>query len=348
MLRKTALIPFVAALGLVVNVIVAWMLSHGEETLNTRAALLHVLGDLFGSVSALIAGAVTYFTGWTAIDPILSLVICALILFSGFRLMREALHVLMEGVPSFLDLPEVGRAMAGIQGVASVHDLHIWTLSSDTVMLSAHVTDGEVNYRAIAADQRFHRYVAELRHAPASQIEDPSERLAFWINAYNALAIRGILDGGSPSTFFGRIGYFKSSTYEVGGRTTNLYDLERKVIIRLGEPRSHFAINCASRSCPVLRSEAYVAEKLDAQLDDAARRFINDPSKNRFDVENRIAHLSKIFDWFEKDFTGHSGSVQKYIAQYVEDKSIAEMLKNESLRVKHLKYNWNVTGTFSK
>jgi cobalt-zinc-cadmium efflux system protein len=129
----------VAALGLIVNIIVAWMLSHGEKTLNTRAALLHVLGDLLGSVAALIAGVVIYFTGWTAIDPILSLVICALILFSGFNLLREALHVLMEGVPASLDLPEVGLAMAGAPGVTSVHDLHIWTLSSGTVMLSAHI-----------------------------------------------------------------------------------------------------------------------------------------------------------------------------------------------------------------
>ncbi|MDX1250897.1 MAG: cation transporter [Gammaproteobacteria bacterium] len=145
----------VAALGLAVNVIVAWMLSHGEETLNTRAALLHVLGDLLGSVAALIAGAVIYFTGWTAIDPILSLVICALILFSGFRLMREALHVLMEGVPSFLDLPEIGRAMAGVQGVASVHDLHIWALSSGTVMLSAHVTVPDMSrWQTILAAQQ--------------------------------------------------------------------------------------------------------------------------------------------------------------------------------------------------
>ena len=129
----------VAALGLLVNIIVAWRLSHGEKTLNTRAALLHVLGDLLGSVAALIAGVVIYFTGWTAIDPILSLVICALILFSGFNLLREALHVLMEGVPASLDLPEVGLAMARTPGVGSVHDLHIWALSSGTVMLSAHI-----------------------------------------------------------------------------------------------------------------------------------------------------------------------------------------------------------------
>lgn len=129
----------VAALGLIVNLIVAWMLRHGEQTLNTRAALLHVMGDLLGSVAALVAGAVIYFTGWTPIDPILSLLICALILFSSFHLLREALHVLMEGVPAGLDMPEVGRAMAGVSGVASIHDLHIWTLSSGRIALSAHV-----------------------------------------------------------------------------------------------------------------------------------------------------------------------------------------------------------------
>lgn len=129
----------VAIFGLVINLIVAWMLRHGEQTLNTRAALLHVMGDLLGSVAALVAGAVIYFTGWVPIDPILSLVICALILYSSFHLLREALHVLMEGVPLGMDLAEVGRAMAGVEGVASVHDLHIWTLSSGRIALSAHV-----------------------------------------------------------------------------------------------------------------------------------------------------------------------------------------------------------------
>ena len=80
-----------------------------------------------------------FFTGWTPIDPILSLFICALILFSALRLLREALHVIMEGVPLDLDLPEVGQAMAATPGVDSIHDLHIWTLSSGQVMLSAHV-----------------------------------------------------------------------------------------------------------------------------------------------------------------------------------------------------------------
>jgi cobalt-zinc-cadmium efflux system protein len=129
----------VAFAGLLINIGVAWLLSRGEHTLNTRAALMHVMGDLLGSVAALTAGAVVYFTGWTPIDPILSLVICALILYSALRLLREALHVIMEGVPLNLDLRQVGQAMATVQGVKSVHDLHIWTLSSGKVILSAHV-----------------------------------------------------------------------------------------------------------------------------------------------------------------------------------------------------------------
>src|SRR3569623_1766706 len=119
----------IALAGLGVNILVAWVLSRGERTLNTRAALLHVMGDALASVAALAAGTVSYFSGWMPIDPLLSLLICALILFSGLRLLREALHVIMEGVPPYLELREVGRAMAAVTGVNSVHDLHIWTLS---------------------------------------------------------------------------------------------------------------------------------------------------------------------------------------------------------------------------
>ncbi|NCA69447.1 MAG: cation transporter [Sphingobacteriia bacterium] len=128
-----------AALGLGLNLVVAWMLSRGEKTLNTRAALLHVLGDLLGSVAALVSGLVIAVSGWTPIDPLLSLAIGALILVSSLRLLRESLHGLMEGVPFGLDLPEVGYALAHVPGIASVHDLHIWTVKSNQIILSAHV-----------------------------------------------------------------------------------------------------------------------------------------------------------------------------------------------------------------
>ncbi len=145
----------IASAGLVANILVALLISHGEQTLNSRAALLHVMGDLLGSVAALIAGAVIYFTGWLPIDPILSMVVAGLILFSTFNLLREALHVLMEGVPSNLQIEDVGRQMASIQGVNSVHDLHIWTLASGKIALSAHlqVRDLAIWTRTLEATQ---------------------------------------------------------------------------------------------------------------------------------------------------------------------------------------------------
>lgn len=133
------IVMLIAAFGLAVNVLVALRLSHGEKSLNTRAALLHVLGDLLGSVATLIAGAVIWFTGWTPIDPMLSLFICVLILFGSLRLLRDALHVIMEGAPRGLDTHAVGRMMASAQGVLSIHDLHVWTLPSGRNALSAHV-----------------------------------------------------------------------------------------------------------------------------------------------------------------------------------------------------------------
>jgi cobalt-zinc-cadmium efflux system protein len=129
----------IAFVGMLVNVAVAWIMSRGEMTLGMRAALLHVLGDLVSSIAAVIAGAVIYATGWLPIDPILSLVIAGLILVSTLRLLRDAVHVLMEGVPAALNLPDVGRALAGVPGVISVHDLHVWSIAPDRIALSAHI-----------------------------------------------------------------------------------------------------------------------------------------------------------------------------------------------------------------
>jgi cobalt-zinc-cadmium efflux system protein len=136
----------VATLGLIINLVVALILSRGEQNLNTRGALLHVLGDLLGSVAALLSGLVIILSGWSAIDPILSMVICVLILLSSLGLLRDALHVVMEGVPYHLSLSEVGLTMSSQEGVKSVHDLHIWTLSSGHIALSAHVVIEDINH----------------------------------------------------------------------------------------------------------------------------------------------------------------------------------------------------------
>jgi len=129
----------VAVIGLGINLLVAWILSRGEHTLNSRAAMLHVLGDALGSVAAISAGIVIVTTGWTPIDPLLSLLVAVLILVSALRLLREVVHVLMEGVPLQIQLESVGHDLAALPGVQRVHDLHVWTLSSGTVALSAHL-----------------------------------------------------------------------------------------------------------------------------------------------------------------------------------------------------------------
>jgi cobalt-zinc-cadmium efflux system protein len=129
----------VAVVGLLINLGVAWQLTRGEHTLNKRGALLHVMGDALGSVAAIAAGTVILLTGWMPIDPILSLVVSLLILVSTLNLLRETLHVLMEGVPRHLDLNRVGQALAALDNVARVHDLHIWTLASGQIAISAHL-----------------------------------------------------------------------------------------------------------------------------------------------------------------------------------------------------------------
>ncbi len=129
----------IAAVGLIVNAGVAFILSRGHRDLNVRGALVHVMGDLVSSIAALIAGAVIYATGWLTIDPILSLVIAMLILIATLRLLRDTLHVLMEGVPAAVDFEQIGGALAAVRGVSRVHDLHVWSIGSDRAALSAHL-----------------------------------------------------------------------------------------------------------------------------------------------------------------------------------------------------------------
>ena len=172
-----------AAAGLALNLFVAWLLGRGERNLNTRAALLHVLGDLLGSVAALISGVVIAFTGWTPIDPLLSLGIGALIVVSSLRLLREALHGLMEGTPFNLAPEEVGRALATVPGVASVHDLHIWSVAEERVMLSAHLVVRDLRQWETVLDA-CHVLLAErfgIQHATLQP--EPMVRTVRWLDA---------------------------------------------------------------------------------------------------------------------------------------------------------------------
>jgi cobalt-zinc-cadmium efflux system protein len=130
----------VAAGGLVVNLIGLWVLNGGKaESLNLRGAWLHVLTDALGSVQAIAAGGLIWAFGWTWADPVASMLIGVLVIFSSWRLLQEALAVLMEGVPAHIDLDQVRDTMATVPGVVAVRDLHVWTITTGLVSLSAHV-----------------------------------------------------------------------------------------------------------------------------------------------------------------------------------------------------------------
>jgi hypothetical protein len=212
-------------------------------------------------------------------------------------------------------------------------------------VLRAHVKNGAVDYPAVANDVRFSAYLDQLNRVDPNALPGRRHKLAFWINAYNAFAIKGILDGYSPLSMIGQWRYFIARTYPVGGESINLYDLERKLLIQdFREPRIHFAIVCASQSCPRLRSEAFMPDRLDAQLEENARAFVNDPSKNRFDRETHTAYLSKIFEWFEPDFRTHAESLLNYVRRYLNDPEQAADLATQPYRVEFLDYDWHLNG----
>jgi len=138
---RSGLMLAVAVLGLAANLVAVVMLHRArDENLNTRAAYLHILGDTLGSVGTIVAAGVILLTGWRPADPLISIVIAALILVSAVRLVSESVDVLLEAAPPHVSLPDLRGAMAAVAGVASVHDVHVWTVSNGMVAMSAHAT----------------------------------------------------------------------------------------------------------------------------------------------------------------------------------------------------------------
>ncbi|MGK7379101.1 cation diffusion facilitator family transporter [Planococcus sp. 1R117A] len=142
----------IAAIGLLVNVLVAWLLMRGgdtKENLNVRAAFLHVLGDLLGSVGAVAAALLIMFFNWGWADPLASVIVAVLILISGWRVTKDAVHILMEGTPKNMDLDDIIDTMENVEGIESIHDLHVWCITSGQNALSCHaVVDGNLSVGA--------------------------------------------------------------------------------------------------------------------------------------------------------------------------------------------------------
>jgi cobalt-zinc-cadmium efflux system protein len=166
-----AMVMGVAASGIAVNGLSAWMLhagSHGD--LNRRSAYLHMLGDAAVSVGVLLSGAIIMYTGWSRLDPIVSLLIVAAILVSTWGLLRDSLHLSLDGVPASVNPSAVMSFLAGQRGVTDVHDLHIWALSTTSVALTAHLVvpdrgaeDALLDSLTPNLKQRFHIHHATLQ-----------------------------------------------------------------------------------------------------------------------------------------------------------------------------------------
>lgn len=211
-------------------------------------------------------------------------------------------------------------------------------------VFAAHVNDGYVDYPEIARNVRFHKYLEAIAEVDLATLGDEREQLAFWINVYNALAVKQIIDGMSPIGTLGRMKFFRTTNHRVGARNFDLQDIEDDILYKAGEPRVHFAMVNASYSAAKLRSGAYRADELEQQLEEQTRDFVRDVRKNRFSMELRQAKVSQIFEWRKADFGGDDAGVLAFLARYVADEALAAELAGGRFTVKYLEYEWSING----
>jgi hypothetical protein len=214
-------------------------------------------------------------------------------------------------------------------------------------VLAAGARSGGFDYRGVTGQEkkRLAAYLANLGDArPAGMNAD--EKKAFYINAYNAMAISIVLDRYPIRSIRDVDGAFEKINRKIGGEVLSLDAIENR-LRALGDPRIHFAIVCVSESCPPLASRAYTAASVAAALDRQGRAFINDPKRNAIDRAKRTIALSKIFDWNRKEFERDAESVTKYVARYVEDRETAAWLASTSQAPKFLDYDWSLNQTES-
>ena len=209
-------------------------------------------------------------------------------------------------------------------------------------------SQGRVNYAGLKSDPgTLESYLDLLAVKAPSDKATFRTGLAFWINAYNALTIKGVLDH-YPTTSVRKIklfgGFFSRIKFQVGGRSYTLDNIEHDIIrYEFGDPRIHFALVCASIGCPILENRAFVSETLEKQLDNATAKFINNPEKVRLDRENGVLYLSQIFEWYAEDFEDTHNSVIDFIANYLPETDAA-FLKREEVQLQYLEYDWRLNA----
>jgi len=227
---------------------------------------------------------------------------------------------------------------------------------------------GRVDYTALKNDPHdLERYYLLLSaYSPDSHpllFPTESSKLVYWLNAYNATVIKTVLtyyplssvgDIGPPLLLFflpQQSGFFLFQRVTFGGKTTNLYFLEHRVIRkRFADPRVHFALNCASRGCPHLPRQAFTAERLDEQLDHEARKFLAEERNFTIKHQEKTVSLSSIFDWYESDFLswyqdkfpGQEATLLNYVALYASAEKAGELQRAASYEVRFIPYDWRL------
>ncbi|MCG8607202.1 DUF547 domain-containing protein, partial [bacterium] len=211
-------------------------------------------------------------------------------------------------------------------------------------VLQRHVKDGLVDYEAVAKDGDFAAFLSWLADADSAKLGHRADEIAFWVNAYNALAIKGVLDNSPVEKVIHIPGFFKEQKHPVAGTQLTLDEIEKEVIFKkFKEPLLHFVLVCAAISCPNLPSRAYTGEDLMEQMQAVTRSFLNNDHKNRYDGPNNTVFLSQIFNWYKADFETDSKSVIDFIRPYLNEKN-RKLVSKESLNIAYLEYDWSLNS----
>lgn len=224
--------------------------------------------------------------------------------------------------------------------------LYATILERNTVAVED-IASTRVDYGALRNSEPWETLLRSLRDSKPAELSSRNEQLAFWINAYNILAI-DVVRRHYPVDSIRSIGgllspVWKQPAGEIDGHTYTLDGIEKEILRPMREPRVHAAIVCASLSCPPLRREPYVGLRLDAQLDDNAQRWLADPRKGaKIDRSARVLTLSRIFDWFSGDF----GDVAGFVASHASSDDAAWIrAQGSALTIRYFDYDWRVNDT---
>lgn len=242
-------------------------------------------------------------------------------------------------------------ALAGLPATARAQAAGEAAHEQYASVLSRYVEGGLVRYGLLFTENPpdWRAYLQWLERARPETMSVDARR-AFWINAYNARVIAGVLERypidsvRDVGLFGGRFrGFFGRREHRVAGEMRTLDEIEKEILFAppLRDPRIHFALNCAALSCPKLRDEPYEASRLDTQLDFQTRTFLNGPEGHRIDPSARILYVSRILDWYRDDFERSAGSVRDYLIRHLTGEAAAAA-RDRAWKIEYLDYDWSL------